>query len=119
MSDFYFTDTAPTEIYPFPTRRSSDLASLFPPLATVRITIYKEVTMKRVQIGALLILIQILYCRQVIPKISLTLDRAPVAEVLQAMAAQQQRNIALAPAIDGTVTRYLHDVPWQQPFTMI
>lgn len=60
-----------------------------------------------------------LYCRQVSPKISLTLDHAPVGDVLQAMAEQQQRNIALAPDIDGTVTLNLHDVPWQQAFSMI
>lgn len=51
--------------------------------------------------------------------ISLVLDNAPVAQVLQALAENQNVNLMVAPGVDGVLSLNLIDVPWKQAFQLV
>ncbi|MDG1645772.1 DNA transporter HofQ [Klebsiella huaxiensis] len=46
--------------------------------------------------------------------VSLVVDDAPVAQVLQTLAELKQKNLVVAPGVSGTVSLHLKNVPWQQ-----
>ncbi|MGP3590522.1 DNA uptake porin HofQ [Vagococcus sp. WN89Y] len=46
--------------------------------------------------------------------VTLTLDDVPVAQVLQALAAQEKQNIVIPPEVKGELSLHLVDVPWLQ-----
>ncbi len=46
--------------------------------------------------------------------VSLVVDDAPVAQVLQSLAELKQKNLVVAPDVSGTVSLQLKEVPWQQ-----
>lgn len=46
--------------------------------------------------------------------VSLVVDDVPVAQVLQSLADLDQRNIVVAPDVQGTVSLQLKNVPWKQ-----
>ncbi|HCB1500793.1 protein transport protein HofQ [Klebsiella oxytoca] len=46
--------------------------------------------------------------------VSLVVDDAPVAQVLQTLAELKQKNLVVAPDVSGTVSLHLKNVPWQQ-----
>jgi len=46
--------------------------------------------------------------------VTLTLNEVPVAQVLQALAAEEKQNIVIPPDVKGVLSLYLVDVPWQQ-----
>jgi len=52
-------------------------------------------------------------------KITLIVDDAPVTQVLQAIAEQQQRNLVIAPEVEGRLSLHLVDVPWEQAFALV
>lgn len=52
-------------------------------------------------------------------RVTLTLDDAPVTQVLQAIAEQQQRNLVIAPEVEGKVSLHLVDVPWERAFALV
>lgn len=47
-------------------------------------------------------------------KVTLVVDDAPVAQVLQALAEQERQNIVVSPDVSGLVSLHLIDVPWKQ-----
>jgi protein transport protein HofQ len=51
--------------------------------------------------------------------ISLVLDNAPVTQVLQALAENQNVNLMVAPGVDGVLSLNLIDVPWKQAFQLV
>lgn len=52
-------------------------------------------------------------------RVTLVLDDAPVSQVLQAIAEQQQHNIVIAPDVGGKLSLRLIDVPWDSAFAMV
>lgn len=56
---------------------------------------------------------------QVDKGISLVLDNAPVAQVLQAMAESQNINLMIAPGVEGVLSLNLINVPWKQAFQLV
>jgi len=46
--------------------------------------------------------------------VTLVVDEVPVAQVLQALAEQERRNLVVAPDVSGVVSLRLRDVPWKQ-----
>lgn len=52
-------------------------------------------------------------------RITLTVDEAPVTQVLQAIAEQQQHNLVIAPGVEGKLSLHLVDVPWEQAFALV
>lgn len=46
--------------------------------------------------------------------VSLIVDDAPVAQVLQTLAEIKQKNLVVAPDVSGTVSLHLKNVPWSQ-----
>ena len=46
--------------------------------------------------------------------VSLVVDDAPVAQVLQALAEMNQKNLVVAPDVSGTLSLRLQKVPWTQ-----
>lgn len=52
-------------------------------------------------------------------RISLIVDEAPVTQVLQAIAEQQQHNLVIAPGVEGKLSLHLVDVPWEQAFSLV
>ncbi|HEY4467840.1 MAG TPA: DNA uptake porin HofQ [Klebsiella sp.] len=46
--------------------------------------------------------------------VSLVVDDAPVAQVLQTLAELKQKNLVVAPDVSGTVSLHLKEVPWLQ-----
>ena len=44
-------------------------------------------------------------------KVTLVVDDAPVAQVLQALAEQERQNIVVSPDVSGLVSLHLIDVP--------
>ena len=46
--------------------------------------------------------------------VSLVVDEVPVAQLLQALAEQENRNIIISPEVSGSVSLRLHEVPWLQ-----
>lgn len=51
--------------------------------------------------------------------LSLAFDRAPIAQVLQALADWQKLNLMVAPGVEGVVSLRLQDVPWQQALALV
>lgn len=51
--------------------------------------------------------------------LSLAFDRAPIAQVLQALADWQKLNLMVAPGVEGIVSLRLQDVPWQQALALV
>ncbi|WP_073981058.1 DNA uptake porin HofQ [Erwinia sp. ErVv1] len=51
--------------------------------------------------------------------LSLAFDRAPIAQVLQALADWQKLNLMVAPGVEGIVSLRLKDVPWQQALALV
>ena len=51
--------------------------------------------------------------------VSLVLDKAPVAQVLQALAENQNINLLIAPGVEGAVSLHLMNVPVQQAFALV
>ncbi|TNV20497.1 type IV pilus secretin PilQ [Buttiauxella sp. B2] len=47
------------------------------------------------------------------------LDNAPVAQVLQALAENQNVNLMIAPGVDGALSLNLINVPWKQAFQLV
>ncbi|EOT8832781.1 DNA uptake porin HofQ [Escherichia fergusonii] len=47
-------------------------------------------------------------------KVTLVVDDAPVAQVLQALAEQEHQNIVVSPDVSGLVSLHLINVPWKQ-----
>jgi protein transport protein HofQ len=52
-------------------------------------------------------------------KVSLTLDNAPVAQVLQALAENQRLNLLIAPGVEGVVSLHLQGIPVKQAFQLV
>lgn len=52
-------------------------------------------------------------------RITLIVDDAPVTQVLQAIAEQQQQNLVIAPGAEGKLSLHLVDVPWEQAFSLV
>lgn len=46
--------------------------------------------------------------------VTLVVDDVPVAQVLQALAEQERKNLVISPDVSGAVSLHLTDVPWQQ-----
>ncbi|MCV5274609.1 DUF969 family protein, partial [Escherichia coli] len=46
--------------------------------------------------------------------VSLVIDDAPVAQVLQALAEMNHKNLVVAPDVSGTLSLRLQKVPWSQ-----
>lgn len=46
--------------------------------------------------------------------VTLVVDDVPVAQVLQALAEQERKNLVIAPDVSGVVSLHLTEVPWQQ-----
>nr|WP_147402960.1 secretin N-terminal domain-containing protein [Enterobacter sp. R1(2018)] len=51
--------------------------------------------------------------------VSLTLDNAPVAQVLQALAENQRLNLLIAPGVEGVVSLHLQGIPVKQAFQLV
>lgn len=51
--------------------------------------------------------------------VSLTVDDVPAVQVLQALAASEQRNLVIAPGVTGNISLQLTDVPWSQAFRTV
>ncbi|MFU9136641.1 DNA uptake porin HofQ [Erwinia tasmaniensis] len=51
--------------------------------------------------------------------LSLAFDRAPIAQVLQALADWQKLNLMVAPGVEGIVSLRLQGVPWQQALALV
>ncbi|SUW61923.1 Type IV pilus biogenesis and competence protein pilQ precursor [Buttiauxella agrestis] len=51
--------------------------------------------------------------------VSLILDNAPVAQVLQALAENQNINLLIAPGVEGMLSLNLINVPWKQAFQLV
>lgn len=52
-------------------------------------------------------------------RVTLTLDDTPVAQVLQALAEQQNFNVIVAPEVTGNLSLRLADVSWEQAFQQV
>jgi len=46
--------------------------------------------------------------------VSLVVDEVPVAQLLQALAEQENRNMIISPDVSGKVSLRLQEVPWLQ-----
>ncbi|MGG7448197.1 DNA uptake porin HofQ [Kosakonia oryzendophytica] len=53
-------------------------------------------------------------CAQTLTPVTLTVDDAPVAQVLQALVALEKQNLVIPPDVNGTLSLHLVDVPWRQ-----
>ena len=53
------------------------------------------------------------------PPLSVVVDEAPVAQVLQALAESEKLNLVVAPGVEGTLSLHLIDVPWRQAFQAV
>lgn len=53
-------------------------------------------------------------CAQTLTPVTLTVDDAPVAQVLQALVALENQNLVIPPDVNGTLSLHLVDVPWRQ-----
>ena len=53
-------------------------------------------------------------CAQTLNPVTLTVDDAPVAQVLQALVALENQNLVIPPDVNGTLSLHLVDVPWRQ-----
>lgn len=53
------------------------------------------------------------------PRVTLIVDEAPVSQILQTIAEQQQRNLVIAPGVEGKLSLHLVDVPWEQAFSLV
>ncbi|MCT4703465.1 type IV pilus secretin PilQ [Enterobacteriaceae bacterium H20N1] len=51
--------------------------------------------------------------------VSLVLDNAPVAHVLQALAENQNVNLLIAPGVEGVVSLHLQNIPLKQAFRLV
>lgn len=51
--------------------------------------------------------------------VSLVLDNAPVAQVLQALAVNQNINLLIAPGVEGAVSLHLVNIPLKQAFALV
>lgn len=65
---------------------------------------------KRISLLALLLLPLLAASKNV----SLVVDEVPVAQVLQSLADLEQRNMVIAPDVQGTLSLQLKNVPWKQ-----
>ncbi|WP_299998630.1 type IV pilus secretin PilQ [uncultured Cedecea sp.] len=52
-------------------------------------------------------------------RVTLIADDAPVTQILQAIAEQQQHNLVIAPGVEGRLSLHLVDVPWEQAFSLV
>lgn len=52
-------------------------------------------------------------------RVTLIVDEAPVTQILQAIAEQQQHNLVIAPGVEGKLSLHLVDVPWEQAFSLV
>lgn len=52
-------------------------------------------------------------------RLSLNFDRAPVEQILQALADYQRLNLLIAPGVAGTLSLRLDDVPWAQALSLV
>lgn len=52
-------------------------------------------------------------------QVTLVVDDAPVAQILQAMAELDHRNLVIAPGVTGKLSLRLVDVPWEQAFAQV
>lgn len=52
-------------------------------------------------------------------RVSLILDDVPVRQALQTLAETGQRNLVIAPDVDGLISLHLVNVPWQQAFQAV
>lgn len=46
--------------------------------------------------------------------VTLVVDDVPVVQVLQALAAQEKKNLVVSPDVSGSLSLSLTDVPWKQ-----
>ncbi|HEY3588882.1 MAG TPA: type IV pilus secretin PilQ [Buttiauxella sp.] len=70
-------------------------------------------------IWVLLLALVLPFSSQADKGISLVLDNAPVAQVLQALAENQNINLMIAPGVDGVLSLNLINVPWKQAFQLV
>ncbi|WP_223271308.1 type IV pilus secretin PilQ [Buttiauxella sp. B2] len=70
-------------------------------------------------IRVLLLALALPFTSQADKGISLMLDNAPVAQVLQALAENQNVNLMIAPGVDGALSLNLINVPWKQAFQLV
>ncbi|WP_333623975.1 secretin N-terminal domain-containing protein, partial [Stenotrophomonas indicatrix] len=68
--------------------------------------------MKTGIVGLLLMVSQALAAKPA--PVSLVVDEVPVAQLLQALAEQQNRNMIISPDVSGKVSLRLQEVPWLQ-----
>jgi protein transport protein HofQ len=70
-------------------------------------------------IWVLLLALALPFTSQADKGISLVLDNAPVTQVLQALAENQNVNLMIAPGVDGVLSLNLINVPWKQAFQLV
>ncbi len=70
-------------------------------------------------IRVLLLALALPFASQADKGISLVLDNAPVTQVLQALAENQNVNLMIAPGVDGVLSLNLINVPWKQAFQLV
>jgi protein transport protein HofQ len=51
--------------------------------------------------------------------VNLVVDDVPVVQVLQALAAQEERNLVVSPDVSGTLSLNLTRVPWRQALNTV
>lgn len=68
----------------------------------------------RQKVMAMLCLISTLASAKAPAPVTLMVDDVPVAQVLQALAEQEKRNLVIAPEVSGTLSLHLVEVPWKQ-----
>lgn len=70
-------------------------------------------------IWVLLLALALPFTSQADKGISLVLDNAPVTQVLQALAENQNVNLMIAPGVDGVLSLNLINVSWKQAFQLV
>ncbi|WP_310608309.1 type IV pilus secretin PilQ [Buttiauxella brennerae] len=70
-------------------------------------------------IRVLLLVLLLPFKSQADKGISLVLDNAPVAQVLQALAESENVNLMIAPGVEGALSLNLVNVPWKQAFQLV
>ena len=53
------------------------------------------------------------------PSVTLVVDEVPVAQVLQALAEQHNKNLSVSPDVSGAISLRLQNVPWQQALRVV
>lgn len=53
------------------------------------------------------------------PNVTLVVDEVPVAQVLQALAEQHNKNLIVSPDVSGAISLRLQNVPWQQALRVV